>query len=201
MKPYLLISFVSIRIIKTEWRDVPLTHSEILVEAIKKRIWFQQALNKTSWSTSPLSSQRQLKHPYKTKINKIMLSASPSLVFHTLLTISEWYQTRGHQCRSALLRLQNLDVYLGTWNYNHYWESADWEHPWLGTHSSANNWRSLRILYPTHKVLEWSWRRFTSLKLCKCSQISQPSPRVASASNRTKTHLHWLNHLQKLHTH
>ena len=28
---------------------------------------------------------------------------------------------------------------------------------------------------------------FTSLKLCKCSQIPHPSPRIASTPNRTKT--------------
>ena len=31
-----------------------------------------------------------------------------------------------------------------------------------------------------HKVLEQLWKHFTSLKLCKCSQISHISPRVAS---------------------
>ena len=39
------------------------------------------------------------------------------------------------------------------------------------------------------------------LKLCKCSQIPLPPPRVASASNRTKTNHHWLSHLQTLHKH
>ena len=38
-----------------------------------------------------------------------------------------------------------------------------------------------------HKVLEHPWRHFTSLKLCQCSQLSQPSPRVTSTSNRIKT--------------
>ena len=31
-----------------------------------------------------------------------------------------------------------------------------------------------------HKVLEQPWRHFTSLKLCKCSQIPHPSTRVSS---------------------
>ena len=38
-----------------------------------------------------------------------------------------------------------------------------------------------------HKVLEQPWRDFTSLKLCQCSQIPQPSSRVTSTSNRIKT--------------
>ena len=54
---------------------------------------------------------------------------------------------------------------------------------------------------PIHKVLEYSWRHFTSLELCKCSQIPRPSPRVASTPNRTKTNHHWLNHQQTLQTH
>ena len=45
----------------------------------------------------------------------------------------------------------------------------------------------LRFFVPVHKVLEYPWRHFTSLKLCKCSQIPNPSPRVASNPNRTKT--------------
>ena len=40
---------------------------------------------------------------------------------------------------------------------------------------------------------------FISLTLYKFSQISHPSPRVTSTSNRTKTNHHWLNHLQTLH--
>ena len=38
-----------------------------------------------------------------------------------------------------------------------------------------------------HKFFEQPWRHFTSLKLCQCSQIPQPSPRVTSTSNRIKT--------------
>ena len=37
-----------------------------------------------------------------------------------------------------------------------------------------------------HKVLEQSWRHFTSLTLYQYSQIAQPSPRVTSTSNRIK---------------
>ena len=32
----------------------------------------------------------------------------------------------------------------------------------------------LRFYIPIHKVLEWLWRHFTSLNLCKCSQIPHP---------------------------
>ena len=47
------------------------------------------APNKTFYPTSPPLSHRQLKHPHKTKINKIILSASPYSVFHAEHTISE----------------------------------------------------------------------------------------------------------------
>ena len=41
--------------------------------------------------------------------------------------------------------------------------------------------RKVIIFYiPIHKVLEQPWRHFTSLKLCKCSQIPHPSTRVSS---------------------
>ena len=54
---------------------------------------------------------------------------------------------------------------------------------------------------PIHKVLEKPRKLFTSMKLCKCSQIPHPSTKVVSTSNRTKFKHHWLNHLQTLHTH
>ena len=37
-----------------------------------------------------------------------------------------------------------------------------------------------------YKVFKWPWRHFTSLKLCKCSQIPYPSAKVSSTSNITK---------------
>ena len=49
------------------------------------------------------------------------------------------------------------------------------------------------------KVLEQSWRAFTSLKLCKCSQ--NPHPVYRQHQTPTKTNHHLLNHLQTLHTH
>ena len=51
-----------------------------------KKIRFQLALNKTV--TTPPCIHQRFKHHQRTKINKTMLSASPSLVFHTKLTIS-----------------------------------------------------------------------------------------------------------------
>ena len=45
--------------------------------------------------------------------------------------------------------------------------------------------RRVIIFYgPIHKALEWPWRHFPSLKLCKCSQIPHPSTIVASNSRR-----------------
>ena len=57
------------------------------------------------------------------------------------------------------------------------------------------------LVYTKHKTKRWNFRltlrpHFTSLKLCKCSQI-----RVVLTPNRTKTNDCWLNHLQILHAH
>ena len=56
----------------------------------------------------------------------------------------------------------------------------------LGTRSSMNNGvgESKKNYISIHKVLEQTWRHFTSLKLCKCSQIPHSSPRVTSTTNR-----------------
>ena len=45
-------------------------------------------------------------------------------------------------------------------------------------------WRVIILYIPIHKVLEQPWRHFTSLKLCKYSQILQPLPRLTSTSVR-----------------
>ena len=55
----------------------------------RKKMRFQLALNKTFCSTSQPLIHRQLKHCQRTKINKTMLSASPSSVFCSKFTISE----------------------------------------------------------------------------------------------------------------
>ena len=44
--------------------------------------------------------------------------------------------------------------------------------------------RALIFHIPIHKASEQPWRHVTSLKLCKCSQISHPSPKVALTSCR-----------------
>ena len=43
---------------------------------------------------------------------------------------------------------------------------------------------SNKVYIPIFKVLEQSWRPFTSLKLCMCSQKPQPASRVGSNSNK-----------------
>ena len=63
---------------------------------------------------------------------------------------------------------------------------------------------NLSIMFHLHPQ-SWNNRLETfhlpiSLKLCKCSQISCPSPRVESTPNRKKTNHHWLNNLQPIHT-
>ena len=40
--------------------------------------------------------------------------------------------------------------------------------------------RKVIFCIPIHQVFEQPWRHFTSLKLCKCSQIPHPSTRVSS---------------------
>ena len=55
--------------------------------------------------------------------------------------------------------------------------------------------RSLKLL-SIFKVLEKSWRPFTSLKLYKRFQNPHPVPRAASDPNKTQPH-HLLNHLQE----
>ena len=54
----------------------------------------------------------------------------------------------------------------------------------------------LRIRRHNHQ-LGTPWAGVPLLKLCKCSRV----PLLASASNRTETKRHWLNHLQILQKH
>ena len=61
--------------------------------------------------------------------------------------------------------------------------------------------RALWFYILIHKVLQQPWRHFTSLKLCKCSQMPHSSPRVAPTLNTTKINHHWFHHLQTLYTH
>ena len=53
----------------------------------KKAERFQLALDKTFCPTPPSLIHRRFKHRQRAKINKTMLSASPSSVFHTKFTI------------------------------------------------------------------------------------------------------------------
>ena len=73
----------------------------------KQKIRFQMAPSKTFYPTSPPLSHRQLKHPHKIKINKIMLSASPFSVFHAEHTISE-LKCKSDSKRKKLIEAQNI---------------------------------------------------------------------------------------------
>ena len=66
---------------------------------------------------------------------------------------------------------------------------------WLLHHLQLFNERISKFYIPIHKVLEQPLIHLAPLKLCKGSQIPHPWPRVASTSNRIKTHHHWLYHL------
>ena len=59
------------------------------IQINKHNVQLQSMLNKTFCHTPPPCNHQQLKHPHKTKINRIMLSASPTSFFYTKLTISE----------------------------------------------------------------------------------------------------------------
>ena len=65
------------------------------------------------------------------------------------------------------------------------WEPTEWDSPYLEPAVQLII-RSGSLATPCniHKVLQQTWRHFTSLKLCKCSQIPLPSPRVTSTYNR-----------------
>ena len=55
--------------------------------SVGKKMQFQPVQNKTFSNTPPPTTNRQLKHPQRTKINK-MLSSFLSLVFRTKFTTS-----------------------------------------------------------------------------------------------------------------
>ena len=57
----------------------------------------------------------------------------------------------------------------------------------------------LNFCIPISIVLEQTWRAFTSLKLCNCSQNPHPAYRQHQTPKNTNHHL--LNHPQTLHTH
>ena len=62
------------------------------------------------------------------------------------------------------------------------WGSPDWQSADITTNWEPAEWES------------HYWKpEVQLLKLCKCSQIPLPSPRVASSSNGTKTKHHWLS--------
>ena len=65
------------------------------------------------------------------------------------------------------------------------WEPNEWDTPYLEPAVQLII-RSGSLATPCniHKVLQQTWRHFTSLKQCKCSQIPLLSPRVTSTSNR-----------------
>ena len=79
-------SLIQTRTIKAGWQDASLTLLDFSWSN-KQKIWFQLALSKTFGPTPRPLSHLQLKHLHKTKANKIMLSGSPSSVFHSQLTI------------------------------------------------------------------------------------------------------------------
>ena len=69
---------------------------------------------------------------------------------------------------------------------------------WMRIYSHNNQtifnslwWGVLNFYIRIIKVLEQSWRPFTSLKLCKGSQISHPASRVASNTNKIQPPFAW----------
>ena len=78
--------------------------------------------------------------------------------------------------------------------------SLDWEPAVITCRLKSDIMVLLQFYISIQKVLEQPWWYFPFLKLCKCSWILHPLPRVASTPNRTKTNHYWLDHLQALHT-
>ena len=96
-----------------------------------------------------------------------------------------------HQCRSPLVRPQNFmpPLLLNTNFVKQEPKIAGHLGQPLTQPLSYNQLLLNRVLIfdvPIYKVFKWPWRHFTSLKLCKCSQIPYPSARVSSTSNITK---------------
>ena len=85
--PPLLIPVIDTITIKAGWRDAP-----VMLQALsnKQKIQFQLPLHKTFYPISPPLSHWQLKHSHKTKINKIILSASPYCFFTHNLQYQNW---------------------------------------------------------------------------------------------------------------
>ena len=86
---------------------------------------------------------------------------------------------------------------------NTIWDRLDWEPAVITATLYVHRLmgRAFRFYIPIYKVLEQTWKYFTSLKLCKCSQIPHSLPRIVSTPNRTKTNHHQLNHRQTTRTH
>ena len=112
----LLTLLINVKTIKAGWRDalLPLWNFR---RSNKQKIRYQLALNKTFCPTTPLFSHRQLNHPHKTKINKIILSATTHRFFTQRSQYQNWKANKnfiltlielGCQCRSSLLRSQNF---------------------------------------------------------------------------------------------
>ena len=133
---------------------------------------FQLALNKTFCPTPPPLIYRRLKHHQKTKISKIMLSASPSSVFHTKLTISELkskysilaiivvgppvseYSTGSQNFIPPPIRNSNFIKRESKicYPYDSIWDRLDWELALITTTlCSTANGESLKVLY-THPL-------------------------------------------------
>ena len=79
-----LFPLINTRTRKVGLRDAPLALRDFS-RSDKQKMWFQLPLNKSFCHTPPLFTHRQFKHihsPHETKINKIVLSDSPSSVSH-----------------------------------------------------------------------------------------------------------------------
>ena len=129
-----------------------------------KKVRFQLTLNKTSCPTPQLIISQRFKHRQRTKINKTMLSVSPSSVFHTKFTISllkskQVFHHNGNWTRTASVGILNwvLTFYAPTYS-EHKFHKTEIQN-WLPiefnlalittTLWSATNEESLKVLY-TH---------------------------------------------------
>ena len=132
-------------------------------------MWFQMALNKTFCPKPQLLTHQQLKCHQRTKNNKTMLSASPSLVFQTKFTIpklkSKWvFQPNGTELRPPVSECSTrISKFCAPPDSEHKFDKMEIENQltmgfnlgsrWLGTCSHATTLcsitirQSLKVLY------------------------------------------------------
>ena len=161
---------------------------------VLKKIRFQLALNKPFCPTSPPLINRSFKHRQRTKINKTMLSASPTSVFHTKFTISvlksTWdFHPNGNWTWSVSVWVFNwVSIVYATTDSEHKFHKTGIEN-WLPiefnltlittTLCSTTNGESLKVLYTHPLSLGITLETFQFLETVQV--LSNPTPITQSS--------------------